>query len=883
MGCELLAPAGNFETALAAFEAGADAVYCGLTEFSARAFADNFSLEDLKNLLRYTQGNRVRLGSDRADEGSVRRRRVYVTFNTVIDEDNLDAAIEQLARLDEIGPDALIVQDIGVARICRRHFPELELHASTQLVAHNLEGVLAMKELGFKRVVLARELSLEEIASIAKRCGDIELEVFVHGALCYSISGLCLFGAMEKGRSGNRGKCPYCCRLPYEDEAGEKTLCFSMKDLRLGEDVRKLADAGVASLKIEGRMKSALYVASVTRYYRQILGSDRVGLGSDRVGLESDRVGLGSDRVGLGLNRVVLESDRVGLGSDRVGLGSNRVGLGSDRVGLGSNRVGAKVTVADLETVFSRRTTKLYFDGRTGTASARQQEGGRLSDGVIDSASLGHLGAEIGVVKRVTKDREGRSWLRFHTARGLEKHDGLQFEAMVDGRHVGMAVVEMRQAISRRPVFEVNAGTDVEVLLPQDATSANDLTKILKPGMKIYCSMSNAVKRMFPTPSFRPSDYEGGTTIDVEVKLRGDGVFADAREDNKRTTASASAAATASASAAASAGSSASASAGARVAASAGAGARVAASAGARVEIACELQPAKNPEKTVEGVRKAFAKLGGSDYRLGRLRVDDPEKLFAPMSVLNDLRRDLVERLDEAREKARREKAGAAIEEEENAAVAVKAVRRVKVRVGQPVPPGEWDEVVVAIGSLGSDRVDLGSLGALGADRVDLGAVGPKIRLAQPVWTAEPEFNRLRVTVKGLLRKGFDKWEASDLATLRMLRSLGVTDITADWTLYAFNSRALAELSGMGVRRFVASPENNRENLQYLAESGYDVEFLTQQSTPLFVSLTAPAARPEELAVFQRDGLWVTTKPVPRTFETPDGVSTRVDLSWDPE
>ena len=114
------------------------------------------------------------------------------------------------------------------------------------------------------------------------------------------------------------------------------------------------------------------------------------------------------------------------------------------------------------------------------------------------------------------------------------------------------------------------------------------------------------------------------------------------------------------------------------------------------------------------------------------------------------------------------------------------------------------------------------------------------------------------------------------------MKGLGVTDITADWTLYAFNSRALAELSEMGVKRFVASPENNRENLQYLAESGYDVEFLTQQSTPLFVSLTQPAANPAELAVIQRDGLWVTTKKTPRTFETPGGISVRTDLSWDP-
>jgi hypothetical protein len=135
--------------------------------------------------------------------------------------------------------------------------------------------------------------------------------------------------------------------------------------------------------------------------------------------------------------------------------------------------------------------------------------------------------------------------------------------------------------------------------------------------------------------------------------------------------------------------------------------------------------------------------------------------------------------------------------------------------------------------------------------------------------------------VKGLLREGYAKWEASDLATLRMLRSLGVDDLTADWTLYAFNSRALAELSERGVRRFVASPENFRDNLQFLAESGFEVEFLVQQSTPLFISLTRPAAIPKDLLVYERGGLWITARPVPRTFDVPQGVSTRLDLSWD--
>ena len=787
---ELLSPAGDFETALAAFDAGADAVYCGLADFSARAFAKNLSFEDLGHLVRFAHAN---------------GKKVYVTFNTLVDEIDVEQAVKTLSRLEEIGPDALIVQDLGVARLCRRHFPALALHASTQLVAHNLEGVLALKDVGFTRVVLARELSLAEIASISKRCGGLELECFIHGALCYSISGLCLFGAMEKGRSGNRGKCPYCCRMEVtgngergtgngeriprakrvaEGDAlagvgtgngelvgaplrGDRTSIYpiSMKDLRLGEDVRRLVDAGVVSLKIEGRMKSSLYVAAVTKFYRQILDS----------------------------------------------------------------RGGKGVTLADLETIFSRRTTELYLDGK-----------GKESP--IDPESLGHLGAPIGTVKRVTKDREGRRWLRFHTARALEVHDGLQFDTMSDGRHLGLGIREMRPAISRTPVFEVAAGTDVEIELPEDFP--------IREGENVYCSMSNAVKRMFPAPSFRPSDYPGGVKIDLEVTISADSISATAN--------------------------------------------------GVTASIPGTFDSAKNPEKTYGAVEKAFSKLGETNYALGKLSLVDPDRRFAPMSVLNDLRRDLVEQLDEAMEKARRAKVEAALADDGELPEIPQgkpAARRLKIRIGQTVPAGEWDEIIVAIDLVGAALTPLATAdaarfargirdarGRVGNAPLPVGTFDASTtRLALPVYTAEPDFNKLRVLVKRLHREGFEKWEASDLATLRLLKAAGVSDITADWTLYAFNSHALAELSSLGVKRFVASPENVRENLSYLAESGYDIEFLAQQATPLFVSLTEPAARTVEgFAIFRRDNLWVTTRPVPRTFDAPAGASTRIDLSWNP-
>ena len=779
MKAELLAPAGDFETALAAFDAGADAVYCGMRSFSARAFAKNFSEDDLKNLMRVARA---------------KGRKVYVTFNTLVKEDGVEEAVRELSALDEIHPDALIVQDLGIARLARKYFPGLELHASTQLVTHNLAGVMALKELGFSRVVPARELSAAEVEFLVKRSGGMEFECFIHGALCYSISGLCLFSALEKGRSGNCGQCAYCCRLPYEDANGRKVFPFSMKDLRLGEDVKKLVDAGVASLKIEGRMKSALYVASVVKWYRQIL--DRVELGSDRVGARSDKAASRSDK-------------------------------------------GPKVTLADLETVFSRRTTELYLNGRP----TNHQSPTTNHQSPIDPTSLGHLGAAIGTVKRVTRDREGGAWLRFHTSRALEKHDGLQFASPDGGKPLGFGITLMRQAISRTPVFEVAAGTDVEILIPEAAPSYDDrsggrrpqqgagpsgtdtLASRIRPGSTVYCSMSNAVKRMFPAPSFRPSDYEGGVAIDLKVVLGESAIKAVVDKPCKL-----------------------------------------------EVEIPFAPQKAQHPEKTAEGVRKALAKLGETDYRLGRLVVDDPAKLYAPMSVLNDLRRDIVERLDDVRREERSERLERALGDEplapEREGGTEGPMKRIKLRPGQKLPAGDWDEVVYAIDA--ETRAE---------------ELAPSARLALPVFTPEGEFGRLRVAVKRLVRSGFAKWEVADLATLHMLKELGISDITADWTLYAMNASALKALSDMGVKRFVASPENDRSNLAFLAESGYDVEFLTQESTPLFISLTRPedggSGLAGQLAYYERNGLWISTKKTPRTFDPPEGVSTRADLSWD--
>ena len=257
---ELLAPGGSFLAALSAFDAGADGVYLGLKEFSARAAAQNFGWDQLRRIRR--------LASDRG-------RTIYVTLNTVIREEEMPRLRETLAWLEALRVDGVILQDLGVCDLVRHQYPLLPIHASTQMGVHNDPGLDIAEELGFRRAILARELPLERIASLRARHPRMELEVFIHGALCYSFSGACLASSALTGRSGNRGDCAQVCRSVFRaDEAsagGAPAHLFSTRDLFLGRDVLKLADIGIDALKIEGRMKSPEYVFNVTRLYREVL------------------------------------------------------------------------------------------------------------------------------------------------------------------------------------------------------------------------------------------------------------------------------------------------------------------------------------------------------------------------------------------------------------------------------------------------------------------------------------------------------------------------------------------------------------------------------------------------------------------------------------
>lgn len=252
---ELLSPAGSEEALRAAVAAGADAVYLGGGGFNARAYAPNFAGEKMESAIAYCHTFGVK---------------VYVTLNTLLFDRECEEFVHYAAELSRMGADAVIVADLGGVRLLRRYVPDLPVHISTQAGVHSAAGAAEMARLGACRVVLARELSLADITTLTTHA-PVETEVFLHGALCVCHSGQCLFSSLVGGRSGNRGECAQPCRLPYND--GRYLL--SLRDLSLSSHVPALIDAGVASLKIEGRMKSAAYVYGVTSLYRRLLDERR--------------------------------------------------------------------------------------------------------------------------------------------------------------------------------------------------------------------------------------------------------------------------------------------------------------------------------------------------------------------------------------------------------------------------------------------------------------------------------------------------------------------------------------------------------------------------------------------------------------------------------
>ncbi len=284
-------------------ENGADAVFCGLKTFSARAKAKNFSLEELERLSGYTHSS---------------GKKIYVALNTLIKEQELESLVDVLSALDSFKIDGLIIQDFGLYHLAGKYFPKLPLHASTQMAIHNSAGVRILEQMGFTRAVLARELSLQEIRCIREQT-TMELEHFVHGALCYSISGHCLFSSYLDGRSGNRGGCVQPCRRRYSHEK-QSGFYFSTSDFSAISLIPELIDAGVMSFKIEGRMKSPEYVATVVAAYRSVIDAAR--------GERQAAVAVAKSRLKQAMGRPTTQGFLDGSGGSDIVLSRQKGGLG---------------------------------------------------------------------------------------------------------------------------------------------------------------------------------------------------------------------------------------------------------------------------------------------------------------------------------------------------------------------------------------------------------------------------------------------------------------------------------------------------------------------------------------------------------------------------
>ena len=689
---ELLAPAGNPDAAFAAFAYGADAVYCGMRRFSARAVADNFDRDELSELVDFAHRNE-------------RPRRVYVTVNTVVLERELADLLDTLGTLASLGVDAVIVQDLGTARLARAHFPGLELHASTQMAIHNGAGARQLLPLGFRRVIPARELGLDEVQDICAIPG-LDVEVFVHGALCYAYSGLCLLSSHLRGSSGNRGECAYLCRNGlFREGANGHCAAMSMRDLALPDHLDALRRAGVASLKIEGRKKSPLYVSVVTDYYRRLL--DGTLAPGDRSELEFR-----------------------------------------------------------LKTVFSRPWTPLFLD---------QQK----QEGLTDTATVGHRGAPIGRVDDVVRGQPDR--LRFVLAEhGIERHDGIQLDVVERERPFGFSAEQLW--VNGRTAFAARVGETVEVALPERHPA-------LPRGTPVYCASSQAVKRDYRWTRPRPGQYRVRVPIAVEVGFAATELVA-------------------------------------RIAAGSF-------SSRTALPLAEPLSPARTPESVAGAVQKAFEKLGDTEFSLASLELANPAGLFAPASLLNELRRQAVQDLAMALADGReRRLAGLSAHASFPAASRDEHWALLTDQPGLLLPFAEWegvDEVILDISRPAWPDVERA-----------VGQLPPALlRLALPAVARRQDETELRRRIAALRKQGCRRWQIANLSGLGHLAPAAELDILADWPLYVLNSQAATALAELGLAGWTLSPEDGERNLAALLAATTDhATAVVYQDTPLAVSAT---------------------------------------------
>lgn len=696
---ELLAPAGNWECARAAIENGADAIYFGLdVGFNARARADNFHIDRLKELMAMLRRQAVR---------------GYVTLNTLVFTDELPLLEKHLRMLAAAGVDAVIVQDLGVARIVQRLCPELAIHASTQMTLTNAEAIEQVRELGVQRVVLARELSIAEIQEISAKT-SMPLETFVHGALCVAYSGQCLTSESLGGRSANRGQCAQACRLPYDlicdgqhTDLGDVKYLLSPQDLAAYELIPQLLNAGVSSLKIEGRLKSPEYVANVCHHYRQAIDATLVG-----------------------------EQPKLSPESKR-----------------------------ELELSFSRGFSPGWLEG----CDHKQ---------LVPGLSSAKRGVKVGEIERVFRDA-----ILVRLFAPLAIGDGIVLEGdRFAGKEVGGRVYELfqnRQAVERADDGLVEIRMQRGILAAQMLTVGQQLWKTDDP------QLTKRLRR-----SFENSDPQ--KRVDVALTIE--------------------------------------------VVAGSPIKIQVTSQDGATLNFESEHVPevARKHPVTQEVLQQQFSRLGGSVYRLSTLQATISGEPMVPLSVLGQLRHEMVERLEVAR-----------------------INRSLKCTTDSDITPlmlnevgsltnscetGQAPQVSILCRSLTQlEQAVACGVKHLIADFHDLREYRQAVEIARSA-NCEIQLATLRIHKPGedglfKLQSKFaaDGWLARSLAAIHFCRDAQIPFV-ADFSLNVTNPLTAQQFRDWGATRVTASYDLNRDQLLELARHtpAHWLEVVVHQHMPMF-------------------------------------------------
>lgn len=706
---ELLAPAGSLEALKAAVENGADAVYIGGSQFSARQKAENFSPEQMVEGIAYAH-----------QRGS----KVHVAVNTLLRNEEIGDFIAYAYQLAELQVDAVIIQDLGAAHLLRESLPQLPLHASTQMAVHNAAGVQFLQQQGFERVVLARETSLDNIRQI-KVTNDVELEVFVHGALCVSYSGQCLLSSMIGGRSGNRGLCAQPCRMKYQllDDAGNEykakdgDYLLSTRDLNMLEHLPELLDAGVTSLKIEGRMKRPEYVATVIRHYRQAIDAY-----------------------------------------------------------YAHQKFDCRLAQQQLLQIFNRDFTTGYYFNNPGA----------------DLMSYSRPDNRGVFVADILKTEHKKIWIQLKSP--LSVGDGYLLYNQY-GKEIAGKVQAL--SIKGKAIPTANTGQIVQMTVSGDAVGSKELyrtadTFLLKQAAESYNHPSPVQKNRL---HFKIELHQG-----QPISLL---AWDDAGHQQYG-------------------------------------------------ESTYLVEAAKTRPSDVDSVRRQLDRLGNTQFCLGDVICEMDEGIIAPASELNQLRRMVVEQLEQQ------------LQDEEHAAISLCSYEDYLEDVGDlldRIPPqvvsyGLQQKLAVTVGTIeaamaaadqGADLIYFQSTPLRRQSLTQTGEYGQLVQYchqkgAQVYWTCSPIQNEQQqktaaTCMNTAQQAGFDGVVVGNLGLLHMAQQMGWVTIVADYQLNILNDITLQYLSEQQISRAVLSPELSLEQIEEFSYLGnLPLEIIVHGNLPLMIS-----------------------------------------------